>query len=212
LQRNSHLQRGAQADALFASYNRQALDSDEKIKLVDARKAAIQNAVTRERRERGAKILEDWKNRYLERTNEVKLKEVEDNVKHLSKFVSKQEDIEQSLYNQIKNCESERRRQEQTVEGIKQELGAVKKENAKLIKETALRCHKREEELAQRLLREEASLKKSLSEREERIRMFVKQRGFYQEEKVMLEREQKIHERLNRVGQKTDLIEQEMYA
>jgi len=75
-----------------------------------------------------------------------------------------------------------------------------------------LRCHKREEELAQRLLREEASLKKSLSEREERIRMFVKQRGFYQEEKVMLEREQKIHERLNRVGQKTDLIEQEMYA
>ena len=44
----------------------------------------MQNAITRERRERGAKILDDWKNRYLERTNEVKLKEVEDNVKHLS--------------------------------------------------------------------------------------------------------------------------------
>lgn len=33
LQRNSQLQRGAQADALYAVYNRQALDSDEKIKV-----------------------------------------------------------------------------------------------------------------------------------------------------------------------------------
>ena len=33
LQRNSQLQRGTQADALYAVYNRQALDSDEKIKV-----------------------------------------------------------------------------------------------------------------------------------------------------------------------------------
>ena len=40
--------------------------------------------MTRERRERGARILEDWKSRYSERANEIKMKEVEDNVKHLS--------------------------------------------------------------------------------------------------------------------------------
>eukprot|EP00795_Rhopilema_esculentum_P008309 gene8309-14272_t len=192
LQKNSQLQRDAQSDALHAAYNRQALDSDEKIKLVDARKAALQNSLTRDRKQRGAQILDEWRNRYLERTNEVKMKEVEDSVKHLSKFVAKQEDIEQSLYNQVKSSESERRKQEQTVEGIRQELSAVKKENARLIKETSIRCHKREEELVQKLLREEAALKKALSEREEKIRSFVKQRGFYQEEKDMLAKEQKI--------------------
>ncbi|XP_065062784.1 calponin homology domain-containing protein DDB_G0272472-like [Rhopilema esculentum] len=212
LQKNSQLQRDAQSDALHAAYNRQALDSDEKIKLVDARKAALQNSLTRDRKQRGAQILDEWRNRYLERTNEVKMKEVEDSVKHLSKFVAKQEDIEQSLYNQVKSSESERRKQEQTVEGIRQELSAVKKENARLIKETSIRCHKREEELVQKLLREEAALKKALSEREEKIRSFVKQRGFYQEEKDMLAKEQKIHQRLNRIGQKSEYIDQEMYA
>ena len=44
----------------------------------------MQNAVTKSRREKGAKTLEEWQNRYLDRTNEVKLKEVEDSVKHLS--------------------------------------------------------------------------------------------------------------------------------
>ena len=33
LQKNSQLQREAQSDALHAAYNRQALDSDEKIKV-----------------------------------------------------------------------------------------------------------------------------------------------------------------------------------
>lgn len=54
------------------------------------------------------------------------------------KFVAKQEDIEQSLYGQIKSCESERRKQEQTVEGIRQELSAIKKENSKLIQVISL--------------------------------------------------------------------------
>ena len=55
---------------------------------MDARKAALQNSLTRDRKQRGAQILDEWRNRYLERANEVKMKEVEDSVKHLS--VSKQ--------------------------------------------------------------------------------------------------------------------------
>eukprot|EP00112_Aurelia_sp_Birch-Aquarium-sp1_P024018 Seg74.4 transcript_id=Seg74.4/GoldUCD/mRNA.D3Y31 product="hypothetical protein" protein_id=Seg74.4/GoldUCD/D3Y31 len=211
LQRNSQFQRETQSDAYYASYNRQALDSDEKIKLVDARKTALQNSMTRERKLKGAQLIDEWKNRYFDRANEVKMKVIEDNVRHLSKFVTKQEDIEQTLYNQVKSRESERRKQEQIVDGIRHELTSVKKDNAKLLKETSIKCKKREEELHQKLLREEAALKKALIEREEKIGTFVKQRGFYQEEKDMLVKEQKIHERLNRVGQKTDLIEQEMY-
>ena len=44
----------------------------------------MQNAVTKERREKGEKILEEWRNRYSGKINELKLKEVEDHVKHLS--------------------------------------------------------------------------------------------------------------------------------
>eukprot|EP00794_Sanderia_malayensis_P012080 gene12080-13324_t len=212
LQANSQFQREAQSDANHASFNRQALDSEEKIKLVDARRAEIQNIITKERKQRGAQVVDEWKGRYFEKTNEMKRREVEDNMKHLQKFVSKQEELEQMLYNQVKACESERRKQEQNVENIRQELLTTKKDNAKLLKETALRCQKQEEELMQKLSREEAALKKALSEREERIRSFVKQRGFYQEEKDMLGREQKIHDRLHRIGQKSDLMmEQEMY-
>ena len=45
---------------------------------------ALQKSITKERREKGTKILEEWKTRYSERANEMKMKEVEDNVKHLS--------------------------------------------------------------------------------------------------------------------------------
>ncbi len=50
------------------------------------------------------------------------------------RFVSKNEEMEQSLYNQVKSCESERRKQEQNVEVIRQELTTTKKENARLLK------------------------------------------------------------------------------
>ena len=51
---------------------------------MDARKTALQNSITRERKLKGAQIIDEWKNRYFDRANEVKMKEVEDHVRHLS--------------------------------------------------------------------------------------------------------------------------------
>ena len=51
---------------------------------MDARKTALQNAITRERKMKVAQIIDEWKNRYFDRVNEVKMKEVEDHLRHLS--------------------------------------------------------------------------------------------------------------------------------
>lgn len=75
-------------------------------------------------------------------------------------MVSKGEEKEHNLYNQVRNAEYARQKQEQNVRRIQNSLNDLKKKNAQKIKQEMSDLEKRERELEQRLVREQAVLGK----------------------------------------------------
>ena len=75
-------------------------------------------------------------------------------------MVNKGDDLEQSLYNKVRNAEYARQQQEQSVRRTQQALAETKRlNNLKLTQEIAER-HRQEKELEQSLLKEKAELDK----------------------------------------------------
>jgi hypothetical protein len=76
--------------------------------------------------------------------------------------VTKGEEAEYALYNKVKTAEYARQKQEQQVRRLSSKLLDMRRQNAIKIKEEMTEISKEEEDLTQRLLREQALLKKVL--------------------------------------------------
>ena len=99
--------------------------------------------------------------------------------------------------------DNEHKKQEQNVDQIRGELLKLQKQNKQLLLETEKACHVKEEQVRERLRKEEAQLGKALSEREEKIQSLNKVRSLLSEDKHMLEEEVKVRDRLLRIEQKS---------
>lgn len=211
LNTNALKQKEAKIKAELLEMERKGILSDEKIMAVNARRKAIQDMLTQQRKQKNDQSMDEWKQRNLVVNHEMKKHDLEDSISHFQKTVAKQEELEHSLYIQVKLLEADRKKQEQIVERLKEELYESQRMNKALLRETALRCKEQESELQQRLQKEEAQLGKALSEREERIQTLIKCRDSSKEEKHMLEEEKKVRDRLIRIEKKSDLLREEQY-
>ena len=108
------------------------------------------------------------------------------------------------LYDKARSSEEARRKQDQIVCKLQEQLEARKRENAKKLRELAISTQKVEEELKQKILRESAELSKTLSEKQESLRMLAQVRFRSQEERYLLEEEKREHDRILRIEERTD--------
>ncbi|XP_031559018.1 splicing regulatory glutamine/lysine-rich protein 1-like [Actinia tenebrosa] len=209
LQHNSTSQRQAKLAAEYLELDRQGKEIEERGQFAEARRSQLLEQATRDKKHQYNQNIAEWKKRYLDKENEAKRKCHEDGIKHLQKIVSKLEESEHALYNRLRAAEMQRRKQEQVVTRMMNDLGSLKRENAKKIKDAMVQCQKKEVEIEQKLLRERAELDKLHSQREETIKMLNHQRSCLQEDKYLLNEEEREHNRIARIGQRTDDIEQE---
>ena len=75
-------------------------------------------------------------------------------------MVSKGEELEQNLYNKVRNAEYARQKQEQSVRHLQQQLQEVKRKNAIKVKQEIAERNRKEIELEQQLMKEKAELDK----------------------------------------------------
>ena len=79
---------------------------------------------------------------------------------YFQKEVSKGEEVEYNLYNKVKNSEYKRQQQEQSLRRLHNDIHEVKRENAAVIKIQMLEAAQQEEEMKQKLSKEQAMLAK----------------------------------------------------
>ncbi|XP_065909805.1 golgin subfamily A member 6-like protein 22 [Dysidea avara] len=157
-------------------------------------------------RQRNAVELHKWEERVSRQQSELKKKQHVDRLRQLQKTVSRFDENEHATYAQVKTAEASRKKQDQVVTRLQSELETMKRDNARRLKDAAMKAKKAEVELEQKLLRETAELTKALNLREEGIKMLAYQRNLAREERWMLQEERKEHQRQHRIIQQTDVL------
>ncbi|RMX61067.1 hypothetical protein pdam_00020654 [Pocillopora damicornis] len=212
LQHNSVSQKQAKQAAEYLELDRQGKEIEERGQFAEARRSHQIEQLTRDRRQQHSQQMTEWKKRYLEKQNEATRRAHEDSVKHLQKIVNKMEETEHALYNRVRAAEMQRRKQEQDVQRIFVELEQLSKENQKKMRETQEQFGRKKVELEQKLLREKAELAKAHNQREESIQRLLHHRAKMNGDKYLLSEEEREHDRLAKIGQRTDNLEQEVHS
>ncbi|XP_078382574.1 uncharacterized protein LOC144665242 [Oculina patagonica] len=212
LQHNSVNQKQAKQAAEYLELDRQGKEIEERGQFAEARRSHQLDQLTKDRRQYHANQIVEWKKRYLEKQNETTRRAHEDNVKHLQKMVNKMEETEHALYNRVRAAEMQRRKQEQDVQRIFSDLELLTKENQKRMRETQEQYNRKKVELEQKLLREKAELAKAHNQREESIQRLLLHRSKMNGDRYLLSEEEREHDRLARIGQRTDNLEQEVQS
>ena len=207
MQKNTDMQLRVQEASDHVNAEQQLRQSEEKVQMVDAKHQSLVKAKQRESQTRNLKEQFEWEKRMTERQIEVKRKEHEDKMKHLTRVVQKQEDLERALYERVREAELARRKQDDIISQLQADLDTKKRENARQLKELAVQTQKVEEDMKQRIIRETAELSKAINEKQEGLKMLTQSRFRTQEERYMLEEEKREHERVKRIEMLT-LVQQ----
>lgn len=212
LQHNSTHQKQAKQAAEYLELDRQGKEIEEKGQFAEARRKHQIEQLTKDRKQLQSTQMLEWKKRFIEKQNEATRRVHEDNVKHLQKVVSKMEETEHALYNRVRAADMQRRKQEQDVQRLFGELESLTKENDKRMKEMQEQYDRKKIELEQKLLREKAELAKAHHQREENIQRLYLHRSRLNSDKYLLSEEAREHNRLAKIGQRTDNLEQEAHS
>jgi len=183
--------------------------SEEKVTMVNMRRAAIQDMIVKQRRSRNDQSMDEWKQRHFQAHHDSKIKSLEDTVGHFSKMVNRNEELDQNLFNKVRTTEADRKQSEQSVTKTRTELLETRRKNKEHLKQLAIKCANEEKALECKLIRDEAVLAKSLANREETIQLLCRHRDLSKEDKHMLLEEQKNQQRLLRIEQRTNLVQQQ---
>lgn len=199
MQKNTDMQLRIQEAGEYVDADQQLKQSDDKMQTVEGKRLDLVKAKRRESQDRNVKEQHEWEKRMTDKQAETKRKEHEDKIKHLTRIVQKQEDLERSLYDRVRGAELTRRKQDEAVSQLQAELDATKRENARKLKELAVQTKKVEDDIQQRIIRETADLTKSINEKQEGLRLLAQSRYRTQEERYMLEEEKRENDRVKRI-------------
>eukprot|EP00118_Oscarella_pearsei_P026961 m.310601 g.310601 ORF g.310601 m.310601 type:complete len:506 (+) comp53006_c0_seq1:50-1567(+) len=179
-------------------------EMEEKMRRVEEKRKAQIKVKMMETMRKNGKDFEEWERRISKQQSDLTRKQHEDRMRDLMKEVHKQDNAERKLYDKARSSEEERRKRDQVVGKLQEELDACKRENARKLKELAVSTQKVEEEIKQKIIREAAELSKALNEKQESLRLLAQARYRSQEERYMLDEEKREHERLLRIEQRTN--------
>ncbi len=99
-----------------------------------------------------------FKTKAVHKLTDLQVKDHEDHLKHFQKLVSKDDELEQDLYKSVKEAEFNRRKQDNELKKLQEQLVEIKKQNAVQIKEAIAKAFAEEQEFQQKIFREKAKL------------------------------------------------------
>ncbi|XP_071808859.1 uncharacterized protein [Asterias amurensis] len=206
LQDNHVTQRKLQEAALNAKLDLTNKKIEQKLQSHEARKSRRLQHITALKKKEHEKELMDWEDRFSKRQYDSTRRGYEDTLKHAKRTVTKQEEIEHDLSTRVRTSEYARKQKEQQCKRLQQQLAELKRKNAQRIKEQMIECSQREKELEQKILREQSELFKSHVNREEGYVTLQQHRMMMKEDRIILDGTAKEHDRLLKIGEKTDLL------
>ncbi|XP_022112149.1 trichohyalin-like [Acanthaster planci] len=206
LQENSTTQRKLQEAALTAKLDHTNKKIEQKLRSHDLKKQRRLQHITALKKKEHEKELKDWEERFSKKQYDATRREYEDTLKHAVRTVTKQEEIEHDLSTRVRTSEYARKQREQQCKRMQQQLAELRRKNDQRLKQQMIECYQKEKELEQKLLREQSELYKSHVNREEGYVSLQQHRMMMKEDRIILNETAKEHERLVRIGEKTDLL------
>ncbi|XP_064594528.1 calponin homology domain-containing protein DDB_G0272472-like [Liolophura sinensis] len=202
---NVNTQRQLNDAARFADMDLRAKKIEQRLQAHNERRQTQLSSRISQKRDREEAQQAILQEKFRKRYNEQRRKEHEDSLKFFQKMVSKGEETEQNLYNKVRNAEYARQKQEQTIKHLQLALQEIKRENAEKIKKELADSFRHEKECEEKLLREKAELDKAHAQREESYMKLQHHRTLLKEDRYQLEEHKREHERLTKIGLKSDL-------
>ncbi|XP_050408547.1 trichohyalin isoform X2 [Patella vulgata] len=203
---NISTQRQLNEAAIHVETNKKVQQLDQKIQEHNNRRIDRVQSNIKSKKEKQNSQQSLLEARFKKRYNEQQRKEHEDSLKFFQKMVSKDDEIEQNLYNKVRTSEYNRQKQEQIVRRYELNLAELKRKNAEKLKDEIIERNLQEKELEQKIQREKAELDKYHFKKEESYARLQKHRQNCQEDKYLLIEHEKEHNRLMRIGARTDSI------
>ncbi|KAK7111931.1 trichohyalin-like isoform X2 [Littorina saxatilis] len=205
LEDNTNVQRQLNETARYADMDLKAKQIDQRLKAHNAKRVNRLATSMKTKKEKEDAQQEVWESRFKARSLEADRKKHEDSLKFFSKMVTKDEEREQSLYNSVREAEYARQKKDQEVRRINQKLLNVRAANQQKLKQEQIKVNHSETELEQVLMREKAELDKMHSQREESYIQLQSHRHKMKEDKFLLERHEREHTRLLKIGARTEM-------
>ncbi|CAF4459131.1 unnamed protein product, partial [Rotaria socialis] len=189
-------QRQLNTSTAIMEQDRRAAQLMSKMNDIDNRRSQLMNQHIRDKMEKS----EDKENEAGTKVKishiEIEAKQHEDKLRDLEDKVTKNEEIEYNIRKSVKETEFLRRKKEQEVQKLKEDLVKKKREDAKKIHDAIARCEQEERALERILAKEKAKLFKLQTRREDNHERLTRQRGQMRENKALLNIHQQEHERL----------------
>ena len=120
----------------------------------------MQSRILMERIEKNDAHEELFKTKAVHKFSQLQAKNHEDHLKHFQKIVQKDDDQEKDLYKTVKEAEFLRRKKDNEVKKMHDQLIELKRQNSIQIKQAIAKAFQEEEDFHQKLLREKAKLDK----------------------------------------------------
>ncbi|CAD5112862.1 DgyrCDS2074 [Dimorphilus gyrociliatus] len=182
---------------------------DKKIIDINNRKKEKLEKDLTEKKEKSQNHEEIFNSKFQKRNADHRVKIHEDHLKHFQKSVNKGEEIEQELYQRVRDAEYKRQKQDQEVKKLQTTMADIKKKNALRLQRAMAENEREERELEQKLIREQALLNKLHTDREANYGILISHRDRLREEKYLLEEHDREHNRLLRISLRTDALQTE---
>ncbi|KAJ8022899.1 hypothetical protein HOLleu_37924 [Holothuria leucospilota] len=203
---NSVTQKKLQEAALNAKLDWTNKQIEHRLQAHDARKQKNLQAISQAKRTEHEESVAKWHERFSKKQYESQRRENEDNMKHATRAVNKLEEIEYNLSNRVRDAELTRKQREQQCKRLMNKLGEMRRRHAAKLKKEMVEMNQLEKDLEQKILREQSYLFKSHVNREEGYLTLQQHRIKMQEDKNLLSEVSREHQRLLRIGEKTDMI------
>ncbi|CAF1043839.1 unnamed protein product [Rotaria sordida] len=186
-------QRQLNASTAVNEPDRRATQLMSKVTDIENRRSQLMNQYMRDKTE---KHESEATTKAKTRPVELETKQHEDRLRHLENTMNKSEDVEYELRKSVKEAEFQRRKKEQEVQRLKDDLIRKKREDAKKIQNAIARSEQEEKELERHLAKEKAKLYKLQTRREDNYLRLTRQRQQMRENKALLDIHEREHERL----------------
>ncbi|CAF1093396.1 unnamed protein product [Rotaria sordida] len=186
-------QRQLNASTAINEPDRRATQLMSKVTDIENRRSQLMNQYMRDKTE---KHESEATTKAKTRPVELETKQHEDRLRHLENTMNKSEDVEYELRKSVKEAEFQRRKKEQEVQRLKDDLIRKKREDAKKIQNAIARSEQEEKELERHLAKEKAKLYKLQTRREDNYLRLTRQRQQMRENKALLDIHEREHERL----------------
>ncbi|CAF2937639.1 unnamed protein product, partial [Rotaria sp. Silwood2] len=192
-------QRELNQNAAIAEQDRRAAELMTKMADIESRRTNLMTQYLREKTERSEERETVGAGKAKVRHAELETRQHEDHLRHFQKTVSKNEEVEHDLRKSVKEADFEKRKKEQEVQRLKEELNRKKRLDAIRIREEIAKAEREEKELEQQLIKEKSKLDKLHTQCEDNYLRLLKQREQIRETKTLLQIHEREHERLLRV-------------